>query len=107
MLLLATLMVFVLLPADTKADPIALTMDSTHMVAAGGAVTLQSTFANTGVPGSFINAAGYSFSRGFASFTFDPAAFFAAVPAFTASGFTTGAVPIIIFTMLVSPSVAP
>jgi len=106
-LALVTLAVLFLLPVSSKADPLVLTLDSTHAVAAGGSVTFQGTFANTGAPGRFVNAVSFTFSGGFANFTFDPSAFFAAVPSFTAAGFTTGASAVNFFSVLVSASVVP
>jgi PEP-CTERM motif len=91
-LTLAVLAVVFMLPAAAQADPIVMTLDPSHTATVGGSATFQGTFANTGPPGRFVNAVAFTFSGGFADFTFDPSAFFAAVPQFVAPGFTTGAV---------------
>src|SRR6185295_4189167 len=94
---LALLAVVLLLPAAAQADPLILTLDPTHTVTAGASVTFQGSFTNGGAPGRFVNAVGFSFSGGFSDFTFDPSAFFAAVPSFVNPGFTTGASPVSFF----------
>jgi hypothetical protein len=105
-LTMVVLAVALLLPAAAKADPLVLTLDPVHTVAAGASVTFQGTFSNGGAPGRFVNAVGFTFSGGFSDFTFDPSAFFAAVPAFVNPGFTTGP-PGPFFDILVSSSAAP
>jgi len=105
-LTLAVLAAALLLPAAAKADPLVLTLDPTHTVAAGSSVTFQGTFSNGGSPGRFVNAVAFSFSGGFSLFTFDPSAFFAAVPAFVNPGFTTGP-PTSFFDVFVDISAAP
>jgi hypothetical protein len=104
-LALVALAVLFLLPAAAKADPIALTLDATHTVAAGGTVTFQGTLVNGGPPGRFINRLTITFSGGFA--TLDSSAFFAAVPRFVPQGFQTGALPVDFFNIIVSASAAP
>jgi hypothetical protein len=106
-LALVALAVLFLLPAAAKADPIALTLDATHTVAAGGTAIFQGTLFNGGPPGRFVNAVSFTFSGGFANFTFDPSAFFAAVPPFVAQGFGTGVLPVDFFDIIVSASAAP
>ena len=106
-LALVALAVLFLLPAAAKADPIAITLDPTHTVAAGGTATFQGSLVNGGPPGRFVNSVSFSFSGGFANFTFDPAAFFAAVPSFVAQGFSTGALPVNFFDVGVSAAATP
>jgi len=106
MLLPATLTAL-LLTASARADPIVLTLDSTVTVAPGGPLTSQGTFANTRAPGRLVNAAGFDSQEALLISPLTRPAFFAAVPAFTVKGFTKGAGPITIFTVLVSPSAAP
>jgi len=105
--MLVVLAAFLLLPAAAKADPIVITLDPTHTVAAGGTATFQGTLVNGGLPGRFVNAVAFTFTGGFANFTFDPNAFFVAVPAFVNPGFTTGALPVNFFDVLVSASATP
>ena len=102
---MALLAVVLLLRAAAQADPLVLTLDPTHTVAAGASVTFQGSFSNTGAPGRFVNAVGFSFSGGFSDFSFDPNAFFAAVPAFVNPGFTTGVVDF--FDVFVDIAAAP
>jgi len=106
-LALVALAVLFLLPAAAKADPIVMTLDPTHTVAAGGTATFQGTLLNGGPPGRFVNAVSFTFSGGFANFTFDPSAFFAAVPPFVAQGFSTGVLPVDFFDIAVSALAAP
>jgi len=106
MLLPATLTAL-LLTASARADPIVLTLDSTVTVAPGGPLTSQGTFANTRAPGRLVNAAGFDSQEVLLTSPLTRPAFFAALPAFTVKGFTKGAGPITIFTVLVSPSAAP
>jgi hypothetical protein len=96
-----------LLPAAAKADPIVITLDPTHTVAAGGTAIFQGTLVNGGPPGRFVNSVVFSFSGGFANFTFNPSAFFAAVPPFVAQGFGTGALPVNFFNVAVSALATP
>src|SRR6185295_1191490 len=102
---LALLAVVLLLPAAAQADPLVLTLDPTHTVAAGASVTFQGSFANTGMPGRFVNSVGFTFSGGFSDFTFDPNAFFAAVPSFVDPGFSSGVVDF--FDVFVDIAAAP
>ena len=80
-LALAALAVLLLLPAAVKADPIVITLDDARTVASGFTVTFQGTLANTGPGNRYVNAVGFTFSGGFADFTFDPSDFFAAATA--------------------------
>jgi PEP-CTERM motif len=91
------LAVLCLLPAAAKADPITLTLDVAHIVAAGGSVTFQGSLANGGVPARFVN--NVSFTLAYPSppglpgdITFNPAAFFAAIPQLVNPGFSSGTV---------------
>ena len=108
-LALAALAVLLLLPAAVKADPIVITLDDARTVASGFTVTFQGTLANTGPGNRYVNAVGFSFSGGFADFTFDPSDFFAAVPQFFPTGSATPGfpVPVDFFDLIVSASVAP
>ena len=96
-----------LVPAAANADPIVLTLDPTHTVAAGSTVTFQGTFSNLGSPSRSIPSVTFSFSGGFADFTFNPDDFFAAVPLIVDPGFTTGATPVDFFDVTVAASVTP
>ncbi len=104
-LALVALAVLFLLPAAAKADPIVLTLDATHTVAAGGTATFRGTFSNVGPPDRFVNSVSFTFSGGFANFTFDPSAFFAAVPQLVPAGFSVG--PTNFFDIAVSALAAP
>ena len=96
---------FLLLPTAAEADPIVMTLDPTHTVAPGGTATFQGTFSNGGPPSRFVNSVRIGFSGGFANFTFDPTAFFNAVPPVVTDGFSTGLVNF--FDVTVSALVAP
>ena len=104
-LALVALSVLFLLPAAVKADPIVMTLDPTHTVAAGGIAVFRGTFSNTGTPGRFVNSVSFTFSGGFADFTFDPSNFFVAVPQFVPPGFSVG--PTDFFDIAVSALAAP
>lgn len=106
-LAILALAVLVLLPAAAKADPIVMTLDASHTVAAGGTATFQGTFSNGGTPDRYVNAVSFTFSGGFANFSFDPNDFFNAVPQFVPAGFSTGLSPVDFFDIAVSASAAP
>src|SRR4030095_17166919 len=86
------LAVLCLLPAAAKADPITLTLDDAHAVAAGGSVIFQGSLSNGGVPGRFINSVSFTlvYPGPAGDITFNPAAFFAAGPQFVNPGFSFG-----------------
>jgi hypothetical protein len=104
-LMLGLLAAVLLIPAAAKADPLVLTIDPAHVALQGTSVTFQGSFSNLGAPGVFVNAVGFSFSGGFSDFTFDPTAFFAAVPQFVNPGFTSGLTAF--FDVIVSAGAAP
>ena len=108
-LALATLAVLFLLPAAVKADPIVMTLDDVHTVAAGGTATFQGTLLNGGPGTRYINSVSFSFSGGFSDFTFDPSDFFAAVPQFFPQGAMSAGfpAPTDFFDILVAATVAP
>jgi PEP-CTERM motif len=96
------LAVLCLLPAAAKADPITLTLDDAHAVAAGGSVIFQGSLSNGGVPGRFINSVSFTlvYPGPAGDITFNPAAFFAAVPQFVNPGFTSGTVNFFVVNVL-------
>ena len=88
------LAVLCLLPAAAKADPITLNLDVAHSVAAGGSVIFQGSLANGGVPARFINNVSFTliYPGPAGDITFNPAAFFAAIPPLVNPGFSSGTV---------------
>jgi hypothetical protein len=108
LLVLSVLAVFVIAPAAVRADPIVVTLNPpSQTVVQGSSVTFQGTFSNAGEPERFVNSVSFSLDGSPSGFTFDPSAFFAAVPQLVPPGFTTGASPVDFFDVFVDLAVTP
>lgn len=106
LLTLAALAALVLLPAIAKADPIVLVLNPSQTLAPSSSATFMGSLTNGGTPARFIN--GLSLTLNYAgpgSITFDPAAFFANVPAVLNPMQSTGVVAF--FTAIADGLVTP
>jgi len=99
---LAVLALVLLLPAAAQADPVALVLDPSHVVAAGGSVTYFGSLTNTGLPARSVLGVNITIG-GPAGISFDPTPIFISYP-----GAIPGAGgPVAFFDILADVSVAP